>query len=156
MNWLDQLKALRDESEAAEKTAEQTPGPTVLSEQEKATLALKDSQAHKLLRRVQSVLLGGKGLIDIFDRTNEFDQAIALVWQGPIAKARVPRPDDPAKQQYIIVGAKGENLYVNGKRLKLNTPEALKPALVTAAKKPLTQSRPKEKNKSCKFFTHGG
>ncbi len=148
-DWLNELNKLREEDErrqAAEKAQAEAArlNLSLLGRAEKANKALKMSNAHKLLRHVQSVLLNGKGLIDVFDRTKEYDRAIALVWQGPISQARIPDPEDPADYHYILVGAKGDKLFVNGKKLRSNIPETLKPALVWAAKNPLTQSRKSE------------
>ena len=89
-----------------------------------------------LARRLQSALLGGKGIIDIFDSQDDYDRIITLVWQGPISNARKPNPEDPAEYQYISVGARGKRLFVNDKEVTSLTPEALKIALVEAAKKP--------------------
>ena len=100
-------------------------GPTGVQ----AGRALRQCDAHNLLRKVQKVLLGGKGVIDIFDTTQQYDRAIALIWQGPISNARLPRPEDPEDYLYILVGAKGDQVYVNHRRLKNVTPEALKAAL---------------------------
>lgn len=145
-DWLGELNRLHEEDkrkQAAEEAKKEDVklNLSVLGRDEKANKALKMSNAHKLLRHVQSVLLNGKGLIDVFDRTREYDRAIALVWQGPISQARVPDPEDPADYHYILVGAKGDKLFVNGQKLQSNIPETLKPALVRAAKNPLTQSR---------------
>ena len=49
-------------------------------------------------------------------------------------------PADPDDYYYILVGAKEDKLYVNGKRLKSATPETLKSALVWAGKNPGRQS----------------
>jgi hypothetical protein len=65
------------------------------------------------------------------------------VWQGPVSNARTPDPDDPEDYKYIMVGACGKTLYVNGKKLKSITPEALQKALVVAAKDPKVKSRDK-------------
>jgi hypothetical protein len=140
-DWLDELDQIRREDEARQKEKRLDIDTSVLGSQEKAVSALRVSEAHKLLRRVQSVLLSGKGTIDIFDSPKQYDRAIALVWQGPVSDARTPNPDDPEDYRYIMVGACGKTLYVNGKKLNSITPEALQQALVEAAKKPKVKSR---------------
>lgn len=134
--WLTELYRLR-EADAARRQAEGGEVDlTPLNRQNQAAELLRRCQAHNLLRQVQKALLNGKGIIDIFDRTGQYDRAIALVWQGPISKARVPRSDDPEDYHYILVGARGDKLYVNGRQLKAATPEQLKTALVKAGKNP--------------------
>jgi hypothetical protein len=137
-DWLDELENIRKDDEAKHK--KENIKPPVLSSHEQAVNALKACDAHNLLRRMQNVLLLGKGLIDIFDRTNEYDRAITLVWQGPISKARIPNTEDSAAFQYIMVGANGSKVFVNGRPIKSNTPEILKKALVWAAKNPKKQA----------------
>jgi hypothetical protein len=61
---------------------------------------------------------------------------LTLVWQGPVSRARKPDPDDPAGYSYILVGVREGRLWVNGKPLAEATPEALKAALLQAARKP--------------------
>lgn len=99
------------------------------------------------MRRLQSALLGGKGIIDVFDSKDDYDRIITLVWQGPISNARNPNPEAPTKYQYISVGARGKKLDVNDQKVTSLTPEALKIALVEAAKPP---SKAKRDNKAKK------
>jgi hypothetical protein len=139
-DWLDELNELREADKARREaeTKAQPQDPAVLR-REQAALTLRKCEAHKLLRRVQGVLLAGKGLIDI-EHTGDYDRAIALLWQGPISDARLPRPDDPDEVYGIVIGAKGDKLYVNGRQVSPVTPEGLKPALVWAAKTPIHQA----------------
>jgi hypothetical protein len=140
-DWLDELNAIREADKAKQEAARaKALEMSLLKRSEQASLALKKCQAHKLLRRVQSVLLGGQGTLDMFDRDKSYDRALALVWQGPVSEARIPRADDPDDFYYILVGARGDKLFVNGTQVKPVTPEALKPALVEAARKPLRWS----------------
>jgi hypothetical protein len=139
-DWLTELQKLREEDEAKRQAELDKLDLSVISRQNQTAQILRDSDAHNLLRKVQKVLLNGKGIIDIFDRTKQYDRAIALIWQGPISNARIPKPDDPDDYHYILVGAKGGNLYVNGRCLKGTTPETLKSALVWASKNPMKQS----------------
>jgi hypothetical protein len=144
-DWLDELDQIRRTDETQQKEKQLDIDLSVLGNREKAVSALRISEAHKLLRRVQSVLLSGKGTIDIFDSTKQYERAIALVWQGSVSNARTPDPDDPEDYKYIMVGASGTTLYVNGKKLDSITPEALQKALVWAAKNPKVKSRDKVK-----------
>jgi hypothetical protein len=143
-DWLDELQKLRAEDEARQQAQEEPVDTGVLNRQNQASQALRQCDAHNLLRKVQKVLLGGKGVIDIFDTTQQYDRAIALIWQGPISNARLPRPEDPDDYLYILVGAKGDQVYVNHRRLKKITPEALKAALLWASKKPERQASNKD------------
>lgn len=145
-DWLDELNTLR-EADKAKQAAQAKPQPLeqiVQNRQEQAARTLKKCEAHKLLRRVQNVLLGGKGLIDL-GQSGDYDQAMSLIWQGPISEARAPRANDPVELQSIVIGAKGNELYVNGQQVSSVTPEALKPALVWAAKNPLRRSNESKK-----------
>jgi hypothetical protein len=140
-NWLDALMEIRQEDKAkheAEVKAETSElDLSVIGKQNQATRLLSMCDAHKLLRRVQSLLLNGKGMIDVFDRATDYERAIALVWQGPVSQARIPNPQDPEPYQYILVGATSRKVYVNKRELEFSTPEALKEALVWAARNPL-------------------
>jgi hypothetical protein len=152
-NWLDALTEIRQEDKAKHETESKTETSdldlSVIGQQNQATRLLSLCDAHKLLRRVQTLLLGGKGMIDVFDRTTDYERAIALVWQGPVSKARLPNPQDPEPYQYILVGATLRKVYVNKRELEFVTPEALKEALVWAARNPL-QWRPKSKGNKVK------
>ena len=143
-DWLEELQKLRAEDEARQQVQEEPVDMSVINRQNRAGQALRQCDAHNLLRKVQKVLLGGKGIIDIFDTTQQYDRAIALIWQGPISNARLPRPDDPDDYLYILVGAKGDQVYVNHRRLKNITPEGLKAALLWASKKPERQASSQE------------
>lgn len=141
-DWLHQLQQLhaadkaRRQAEAPQ--AERQPSPSPASE------LLRQSQAHALLRQVQKALLNGGGVLDIFDRAGDYERVITLAWQGPISAARKPNPDDPAPYHYILVGVRQGSLYVNGRKLKETTPEALKAALLRASKKPGQEKRNKK------------
>lgn len=133
-DWLEELDNIRRSD--AEQPKEPVLNLSILNRHEKSVNALKICDAHNLLRKVNNVLLHGKGLIDVFDRTNEYDRAITLVWQGPISQARKPNTDDSSGFQHIVVGANGSKVYVNGHPLEHNTPDSLKKALVWAARNP--------------------
>jgi hypothetical protein len=134
-DWLDELRQLRAEDEAVRQAQIEQLDLTLLNRHERAVNLLRQCEAHNLLRQVNNALLNGKGLIELFSQTNGYEQAVVLMWQGPISRARWPQPKDPEDYFYIMVGAK-KRLYVNGKQLEHPTPEALKKALVEASKKP--------------------
>jgi hypothetical protein len=136
-DWLDQLRKLHD----ADKARSQAKSKEQQVQKSHASDLLRQSQAHKLLRQVQKVLLSGQGTLDIFDRTGDYERVISLVWQGPISNARKPNPDDPEPYNYILVGVRNGKLWVNGKALSAPTPEALKVALVQASQKPGREKR---------------
>jgi hypothetical protein len=136
-NWLDELEQIRKDDEVKQAEEQLELDLSVLGSQGMAKSVLTVSQAYNLLRRVQGVLLGGKGKLDpSFNRVEQYDLSMILFWQGPVSKARNPRLDDPTEFYYIIVGAWGKALYVNDEKLKDITPETLKDALVWAAKNP--------------------
>lgn len=136
-DWLDQLRKLHE----ADKARHQARRKEHQVQKSHASDLLRQSQAHKLLRQVQKVLLNGQGTLDIFDRTGDYERVISLVWQGPISKARKPNPDDPEPYHYILVGVRQGKLWVNGKALSAPTPETLKLALVGASQKPGQERR---------------
>ncbi len=143
-DWLDELRKIRDEDQARVQAQTDKLDLSVLKRKNQAIDVLRQSDAHYLLRQVQKVLLDGNGVIDIIDATQQYDRAIVLKWQGPIALARQPQSKDPEEYHYILIGAKGDQLFVNDRLLKNATPEMLKSALVWASKNPLCQSN-KEK-----------
>lgn len=143
--WLEQLRQLHEADKTkheAEAPKEQEPPP-----QSRASELLRQSDAHQLLRQVQKALLGGEGVLDIFDRAGNYDRVITLAWQGPISAARKPNPNDPEPYNYILVGVRKDKLWVNGKSLPETTPEALKAALVEASKKPGREKNMASRNK---------
>lgn len=138
--WLDELYQMHNEDKAKQQSLQKNDplDLSILSKNrvELAAAVMRSVNAHNLMRRLQSALLGGKGIIDVFDSKDDYDRVITLVWQGPISNARKPDPEDPTEYQYISVSARGKKLYVNDQEVTSLTPEALKKALVEAAKKP--------------------
>lgn len=140
-DWLDDLYNIRrEDEERLNKHKKDAPlDLSVLGRREQAVSAMRVIEAHKILRRVNDALLNGKGVIkDIQDA--KYDQGLALIWQGPVSQARPPRPEDSDKCRFIIVTAKGKQVFVNHTPLKNITPEEFKAALVKAAKEPIEQS----------------
>jgi hypothetical protein len=146
-DWLEELHQLREQDKASRQAEEQLDLSVLPAQQERqAADLLRQADAHNLLRRVQKALLGGKGVIDFLDQKSHYDRVMTLMWQGPISAARNPDPEDPEAYQYILIGVRQSKLYVNGKEVTPVTPEALKVALVNAAKKP-GRAQPGKKSK---------
>ncbi|MDX1522033.1 MAG: hypothetical protein R3264_10430 [Anaerolineae bacterium] len=137
LDWLDELNQIREDAVAKEEEETKQLDVSNLKREAKSKNVLVIVDAHTALRRMNQVLLGGKGVVDLFDSSRDYDRAIGLVWQGSIAKPRRPSPEDDSPTFYILVGAKDERVFVNGKRLRYTTPESLKEALVKAAKNPI-------------------
>ena len=136
-NWLDELYKLHEADKAKHHDVVSKLDLSVLSSKRKSgTATLRQSEALNLLRRVQKALLGGKGVLDTFVNQNHYDKGICLMWQGPVSAARNPNPADPEDYHYILIGARDGKLYVNSQPLEFVTPDALKAALLKAAKSP--------------------
>jgi hypothetical protein len=138
-DWLEQLNQLHEADKAKQqiKTEAQTKQEQAEQARRKQAIdLLRQSQAHELLRQVQKTLLGGGGILDIFNQSGGYERVITLSWQGPISAARRTNPADSEEYSYIMVGVRQERLWVNGKPVADNTPEALKMALLEACKNP--------------------
>jgi hypothetical protein len=137
-NWLDELHQLHEQDKTSQQADIEPLDLSVLSAQrvKQATDLLRQVDAHNLLRQVQKALLNGKGVIDVFEHTKRYDRTISLAWLGPISAARKPDPKNPEAYQYILIGVRGGKIYVNDKEITPATPEALKIALLEAAKNP--------------------
>ena len=137
-NWLDELRQLHEQDKTSQQADIEQLDLSVLSAQrvKQAADLLRQADAHNLLRQVQKALLNGKGVIDVFEHTKRYDRTISLAWQGPISAARKPDPKNPEAYQYILIGVRAGRIYVNDKEMTPATPEALKIALLEAAKKP--------------------
>lgn len=143
--WLAQLRQLHDEDKArreAEAAQQQQQAQQEQTQQDAIIALLKESRAHELLRQVQKALLDGNGTLSVYDKARTFDKAIVLAWQGPISDARRPAPDSPDPVFFILVGVRQGQLWVNQRPVKTPTPNALKAALLEAAKNPDSQAAP--------------
>ena len=141
-DWLEDLYQLYEEDKAkrqAEAEAEAKKKQQEEARQNQASELLRQSRAYELLRQVQKALLGGNGLLDVFEASNDYDRTITLVWQGSISEARKPDPEDPADCYYILVGVRHGRVWVNDRPLSSPTPKALQIALLQAAKNPERQ-----------------
>jgi hypothetical protein len=145
-DWLDDLNQIREDDKAKLEEVNRTLDSSLLDKknsQAKSIHLLAVCDAHNSLRKMNRVLLDGKGIIDIFDTSEKYDRVMTLVWQGPVSAARPPSQNDASDAFYIMVGAKDDKIFVNGKALKGTTPEALKAALVNAARKPARKAAKK-------------
>ncbi len=134
---MDELYELHEQDKIKQKQRQQLDPKVLANQQEEMAAAImRQVGALKLLRRVQAALLDGQGIIEVFEKKDDFDRLISLVWQGPISKARRPDPNSSAAYSYIFIGVRRGKLYVNNEQLPSLTPEALKAALVAAAKNP--------------------
>jgi hypothetical protein len=148
--WLDQLRQLHDADKAERQSKTEVQEQAEQQEKERQDLALallQTSRAHELLRRLQKALLDGQGTLDVYEKSDNYDRAIVLAWQGPISAARRPTPKDSEDYRYILVGAREGRLLVNGDEVSPPTPNALKAALLAASKNPATQKHTPEKKK---------
>lgn len=125
-DWLDELKQIRETKQAVDQPA---PPPT-------ADDILSQCKAHDLLRHVQKALLDGGGILNPPTTQNKYEQVMSLVWQGPIYAACKPEENTTEDMFYILIGVRKSQVYVNGKKIDPISPEALKAALVEAAKSP--------------------
>jgi hypothetical protein len=96
---------------------------------------LKNVEAHQLLRDLKRFLLGGVGKIELFEDASGYDLVLALMWDGPISQAALPKTNSKTRR-HIFIGVRDGGLYVNGKTVPSNTKKALQEALIEAAKNP--------------------
>ena len=135
-DWLNQIKQLHDEDKLRlQGEQEQEQERQAQARRDVAMKLLGQSKAHELLRQVQKALLNGGGILKVLDQSEEYDQAIVLMWQGSISAARKP---DKANEDYsyILVAVRDNKIWVNGTALAKLTLEALKLSLLEACKKP--------------------
>lgn len=141
-DWTTQLKQLHENDKAKHQAVAEAEAKKKQQEQDKKnhiSELLRHSRAYELMREVQKLLLNGKGVLDVFEASNDYERTITLAWQGPISDARRPNPEDPDDCYYIQVGVRHGRLWVNDKPLSPPTPNALKIALLKAAKNPERQ-----------------
>ena len=127
-DWLDELRQIRTSKQAADQP--QTPPPPTADD------LLKQCKALDLLRQVQKALLNGGGVLNPPMNPSKYEQVMSLVCQGEVYAARKPEENTTEDMFYILVGVKKGQVYVNGQKIDPISPEALKAALVEAAKSP--------------------
>lgn len=139
-NWMDELYQMHNEDKAKQEVSKKNVAPLDLSilsknRTEMAAAAMRSVNALAVVRRLQSALLGGKGIIDTFDGQEDYDQTITLAWQGTFSTAR--KPEGMGHYWCVLVGARGKKIFVNHNEVTPLTPENFKAALVEAAKTPI-------------------
>src|SRR5512136_1964255 len=87
-DWLNQIRRLYDEDKLKLQYEEEQ---RQMQARQAVDELLSRSKAHELLRQVQKALLNGAGVLKVLNKTGEYDQAVVLMWHGPISAAR--RPD---------------------------------------------------------------
>lgn len=131
--WLAELADIRAADAAAQEN--QAQQAAAVDARAQANEILVHSQAHRLLRQVQKVLLNGGGSLKAYERSSQYTMALALMWQGPVSNPSLPvRRDVPT--YYLIIGVKSGVLWVNDRTLPDAEPATLKQALVAAARQP--------------------
>ncbi|MCA9929754.1 MAG: hypothetical protein KC419_14810 [Anaerolineales bacterium] len=138
--WLSTLQNLHDQDKASREVSdavEKAPNPA-----DHAALLLRQCRTHELLRQVQKIMLNGGGVLKIYDKTNEYDEAIVLMWKGPISAAQKPKSLKDV-EHFISVGANGKGVWVNDALLSEPTAEALKTAILTVCKQLPTKANRK-------------
>ncbi|MFZ0548561.1 MAG: hypothetical protein WAM60_24140 [Candidatus Promineifilaceae bacterium] len=135
-DWLNQIKLLHEEDKLRlQGEQDQEQERQAQARRDLAMKLLRQSKAHELLSQVQKALLNGKGILEFLDQSEEYDQAIVLMWQGSISAARNP---DKANEDnsYILVGVRDNKIWINGTAMAKATPAALKVSLLEACKEP--------------------
>lgn len=86
--WQNQLRQIHDtdkERGQAKETGLAATEPVITAE-----LLLRQCRAHELLRRVQNMLLNGGGKLQFDENVGGYEQALVLMWNGPISDATKP------------------------------------------------------------------
>ncbi len=134
--WLAELEQLHQADRVVQDAAAEQ-ARLAEQRQQQANRLMQDSRAHELLRQVQKALLAGKGVLRFYTNVGGYDQAVALLWTGPISRAEKPVKDDKADGM-ILVGARDGQLWVNEAPLPEPTPPVLKQALLVACRELIT------------------
>lgn len=128
LNWQKKLEQIRENDLSA------TPSPKGENAGKVDNLLYK-VEAHQLLRDLRQFLLGGVGVIELFEDASGYDLVLALMWDGPVSQAKTPKANSQDRR-HIFIGVREDNLYVNGKKIQGNTKKALQQALLEAAQNP--------------------
>jgi hypothetical protein len=129
--WTSQIRQIYEMDKArreAQQSSEVAPDPQIIASQ-----LLQECRAHELMRQLQKALLDGRGKLQFYEKVGGYEQAVALMWAGPISDASQPA-DIQDVDAAIIVGANTEGLFVNDSRLPEHSPEALKQRLLELAR----------------------
>jgi hypothetical protein len=143
-DWLRQLRQLHEadkariEAEAHKIEASQQQEQARL---EKAVVLLRSVRAHELLRQVQKALLDGKGTLGLHEHPRDYDRAIVLAWTGSVGNAKRPDFKSAEPYYYIMVAVRDEKLWINDQVLPVPNAEAMRRALLEAARNPAIQRK---------------
>jgi len=146
--WLAELEQLYQADKVVQDAAAEQ-ARLAIQRQQQASQLMQDSRAHELLRQVQKALLAGKGVLRFYTNAGGYDQAVALLWQGPISRAEKPVQDEKA-DGLLLVGTREGQLWVNEVPVPEPTAVALKQALLAACRDLVTTA------KSAAATTHAG
>ncbi len=145
-DWEKQLRSLYETDKSIEQ-AKLTQQQQEQQKFEQAIELLQKVKAHELLRKTQELLLNGAGALVIYEKSVEYDRAIVLAWQGSVSNAQRPNPQSPEGYSYIAVGVRNGQLLVNNQPVPA-TSDALRTALLEAAKNPAVTQRQKPLSRS--------
>jgi hypothetical protein len=138
-DWDSQLRQIYEVDKAHQQVhekREEAPEPKTIAEQ-----LLRRCRAHELMRQVQKTLLDGGGKLQFYEEVGGYDQAVVLMWSGPISAATKPASIADVDAA-IIVGANDGGVFVNDSQLAEASPEALKQVLLELAREFAAQDEP--------------
>lgn len=130
-DWTSQLRQIYEVDKArreAQQRREAAPDPKAIAAQ-----LLQECRAHELMRQLQKSLLDGRGKLQFYEKVGGYEQAVVLLWSGPISDASEPAHIQDVDTA-IIVGANSGGLFVNDNRLTEHSPDALKQRLLELAR----------------------
>ncbi|MCL4868567.1 MAG: hypothetical protein KJ063_06355 [Anaerolineae bacterium] len=126
--WLAELEQLHQTDKKIQEAAAAQAQSAELRQQQ-ATQLMQDTRAHELLRQVQKTLLASQGVLRFYTNAGGYDQAVALLWQGPVSQAQKPVKDELA-DGVILIGTREGQMWVNEEPLPEPTPQSLKQVLL--------------------------
>lgn len=128
-DWEAELNRIRREN------ARQQPDESAAPQSGRVDQLLHEVEALRHLRDMRRLLLGGVGRIELFEDAGGYDLVLALMWDGPISRARPPKAE--ARDGYhIFIGVRNNRLFVNNRPLTPANSDTLKAALLQAARRP--------------------
>jgi hypothetical protein len=138
-DWRSQLRQIYEVDrvrQQAQGEREETPEPEIVAE-----ALLRRCRAHDLMRQVQKTLLDGGGKLQFYEEVGGYDQAVVLMWSGPISAATKPASIADVDAA-IIVGANDGGVFVNDSQLAEASPETLKQVLLELAREFAAHNEP--------------
>jgi hypothetical protein len=129
--WLAELREIYEEDKVrreAEEARAAAPAPA-----DAADALLQRCRAHELMRQVQKTLLNGGGSLHFYKNVGGYEQAIVLMWKGPLSAAQKPATIAEVDAS-LIVGATATVVFVNDEPLVEISADALRAALLARAR----------------------